>query len=112
MAGISRSIPAVVALLLLSAHFYRAAALVPAVLSAAAVALVFVRRPWAAFVLRLGLAAGSIVWIVTAWGIAQERMAAGKPYLRMLAILGAVAAFTAVAAGALPNATARKVSRP
>lgn len=64
-----RSIPSVLALLVLAAHFYRAAALVPAVSCVAA--------------------------------IAQDRMAAGKPYLRMLVILGAVTAFTAVAAWAL-----------
>ncbi len=93
-----RSIPAVLALLLLAAHFYRAAAVVPAGLCVAAVALVFVQRPWALFVVRWGLAAGAVVWIVTAGRIAQHRMAAGEPYLRMLAILGLVAAFTAFAA--------------
>ncbi len=96
-----RSIPAVLALLVLAAHFYRAAAFVPAVLCVAAIALVFVKRPWALLVLRWGLAAGAVVWMMTAWRIAQDRMAAGKPYLRMLVILGAVAAFTAVAAWAL-----------
>jgi hypothetical protein len=70
----------------------------PAALCVAAVALLFVKRPFAAHVLRLGLAAGTIVWIVTAWRIAQDRMAAGTPYVRMLVILGLVAAFTALAA--------------
>jgi len=93
-----RSIPAVLALLLLAAHFYRAAAFIPAVVSVAAVALVFVRKPWAVLVLRVGLAAGTIVWIATAWQIAQHRMADGEPYLRMALILGLVAAFTAFAA--------------
>jgi hypothetical protein len=103
-----RSILAILALVLLAAHFYRAAAFVPAGLCAAAVALVFVKRRWAVLSLQLGLTAGAVVWIVTAWRIAQERMAAGKPYLRMLAILGAVAVFTAVAAWALGRTTDRK----
>ena len=102
MARVWRSIPAVLALLLLAAHFFRAAAFVPAGLCVAAVALVFVRRSWAASTLQLGLAAGTVVWIVTAWRIAQQRMAAGMPYLRMLAILGAVAAFTGIAAWIFP----------
>jgi hypothetical protein len=42
--------------------------------------------------------------VITAWRIAQSRMNAGMPYLRMLAILGAVAAFTAFAAWILPGA--------
>ncbi len=97
-----RSIPAVLALLLLAAHFYRAVAIVPAVLCVAAVALVFVKRPWAVSTLRLGLAVGTVVWIVTAWRIAQQRMAAGMPYIRMLAILGGVAVFTAIAVWIFP----------
>ena len=96
-----RLFPAVLALLLLAAHFYRAASVVPAGLCVAAVALVFMKRPWAVLAVRLGLAAGTIVWIVTAWRIARDRMNAGMPYLRMLAILGAVAAFTAIAAWTL-----------
>lgn len=106
-----RSIPAVLALLLLAAHFYRAAAIVPAVVCVAAIALVFVKRPWALLAVRIGLAAGTLVWIVTAWRIATQRMEAGMPYSRMLAILGAVAAFTAVAAWALGTASDRKASR-
>jgi len=104
MPRVLRSIPAVLALLLLAAHFYRAAAIVPAVACVAAVALVFVKRPWAVSVLRWGLAAGTVVWLVTAWRIARDRIDAGMPYLRMLAILGAVAVFTAVAAWALGTA--------
>jgi len=111
MARVWRSIPAVLALLLLAAHFFRAAAFVPAGLCVAAVALVFVKRPWAVATLRLGLAVGAGVWVVTAWRIAQQRMAAGMPYLRMLVILGAVAAFTAVAAWALGRSTGRTASR-
>jgi len=99
-----RSIPSVLAALLLAAHFYRAAALVPAAFCVAAVALVFIRHPSAVLALRIGLAAGTVVWLVTAWRIAQARMDAGTPYLRMLAILTAVAAFTAVAAWILPGA--------
>jgi hypothetical protein len=106
-----RSIPAVLALLLLAAHFYRAAAFVPAGLCVAAVALVFVRRPWAVSTLRLGLAAGTGVWLVTAWRIAQQRIAAGMPYLRMLVILGAVAAFTAMALWIFPVSRSSREAR-
>jgi hypothetical protein len=70
----------------------------------AALALLFIRRRAAALVLRLGLAVGSVVWIVTAWRIAQTRMNAGEPHLRMLAILGGVALLTAIAAWILPEA--------
>jgi presenilin-like A22 family membrane protease len=104
MADAFRSIPAVMALIVLAAHFYRAEAVVPAIICVAAIALVFLRRPWPMWIVRLGLSAGSVLWLITAWRIAQSRMNAGMPYLRMLAILGAVAAFTAFAAWILPGA--------
>jgi hypothetical protein len=99
-----RSIPAALAALLLAAHFYRAAEMIPAFLCLAAIVLMFVRLPWVVLALRVGLAAGAVVWLITAWRIAQARMDSGTPYLRMLAILGAVAAFTAIAAWTLPGA--------
>jgi len=111
MARVWRLIPAVLALLLLAAHFLRAVAIVPAVLCVAAIALVFVKRPWAVLALRLGLAAGTVVWIVTAWRIARDRMDAGMPYLRMLAILGAVAVFTAIAAWIYPVSRSSREAR-
>jgi len=116
MARVLRSIPAVLALLLLAAHFYRASSLVLAVLCVAATALAFTGPAWAVAVLRTMLAAGSVLWVVTAWQIARARLSSGMPYLRLLAILGAVAVFTAIAAWALPaagpKATARTDSRP
>jgi hypothetical protein len=102
-ARVLRSIPAGLAALLLAAHFYRASAFVPAALCVAAISLLFIRRKAAARTLRVGLAAGSFVWIVTAWRIARIRMNAGEPYFRMLAILGGVALFTAIAAWILPT---------
>jgi hypothetical protein len=99
-----RSIPAALAALLLAAHFYREAAMIPSFFCVAAVVLAFIRRPWVVLALRVGLAAGIVVWLLTAWRIAQARMDAGTPYVRMLAILGAVAAFTAIAAWVLPGA--------
>jgi hypothetical protein len=97
--------------LLLAAHFYRAAAIAPAAVCVAAIALAFVRRPWAVLVLRLGLTVGSVVWIVTAWRIARVRMDAGMPYVRMLLILGAVAVFTAWAAWVLPGRVRRRTDQ-
>lgn len=102
MSVVLRTIPAALAAFLLAAHFYRAAAMIPAFFCVAAVVLVFIRRPRIVLALRVGLAAGTVVWLMTAWRIAQARRDSGTPYLRMLAILGAVAAFTAFAAWALP----------
>jgi hypothetical protein len=86
------------ALLLLSAHFYRGGTYVLAAASFALIAFVFVSRPWAARVLQVLLFAGALEWLRTAWVLAEHRAAMGQPYLRMVVILGAVAAVTAIAA--------------
>ena len=102
-----RGVPAALASLLLAAHFFRGAHSGAAALCVVAAGLSFVRRPWIAAGLRLGLVAGSVLWVLTAWRIAQSRMEAGNPYVRMLVILGAVAAFTAWSAWLLPSGRRR-----
>ncbi|NJD32373.1 MAG: hypothetical protein FIB04_10850 [Gammaproteobacteria bacterium] len=92
------AILAVLALLLLAAHFYRAGSHVLAIVSFALVALVFVTRPWAARVLRITLFLGALEWLRTAWMLAGHRAAMGQPYARMLVILFAVALVTVLAA--------------
>ncbi len=89
---------AVLALLLLAAHFYRAGSLVLAIAAFALIALAFVTRPWAARVLRITLVLGALEWLRTAWMLAGHRAAVGQPYARMLVILCAVALVTVLAA--------------
>jgi hypothetical protein len=86
------------ALLLLAAHFFRGGLFPLAAVSFCLTALVFVSRPWAALLLRTALALGSIEWLRTAWVLSERRALAEQPYMRMLLILGAVAALTLVAA--------------
>ena len=86
------------ALLLLAAHFFRGGLIPLAALSLALVTLLFVSQPWAALILRTALALGSIEWLRTAWVLFARRALADQPYTRMLLILGAVAAFTVIAA--------------
>jgi len=88
----------VLALLLLAAHFVHAGLWPVAAACVAAVALIGVGKPWAARVLQALLACGAIEWVLTAATIAQLRIAHQQPYLRMLLILGSVAAFTVLAA--------------
>jgi hypothetical protein len=104
MARVARAIPAALAFLLMAAHYLRAGHLASSALCVVAAGLSFVRRPWIVAALRLGLAAGSVLWVLTAWRIAQSRMEAGSPYVRILVILGAVATFTAFSAWLLPSA--------
>jgi hypothetical protein len=102
-----RVLPAVLATLILGAHFFRAGDLVFVAACLALVPVLFVPRPAVRAFCRICLAAGAVVWLFAAWRIARFRIAAGEPYLRMLAILGGVAAFTAFAAWALPRGRAK-----
>lgn len=96
-----------VALLLLGAHFFRAGLVPVTVACLGLLALVFVRRPWAARLLQAALALGVLEWLRTAWLFAAARAAAGQPYGRLLLILGGVALLTALAGWALRSAPAR-----
>lgn len=86
------------ALLLLAAHFVHAGLPAAALACVAAAGLLWVRRPWAARTLQVLLLLGAIEWILTAATLAQARIAHGQAYVRLLLILGGVAAWTVFAA--------------
>jgi len=96
------------ALLLLAAHFFRAGWAPIAGLFAALVTLLFVRTPWAARILQVTLAVGTLEWLRTAWVFAAARAAADQPYARLLVIIGTVAALTALAAWMIGHRTGRR----
>ena len=90
--------PAVLATVLLAAHFLRFWALELVTLLLLFPFLLLVRRPWAARVYQAVLAVGALLWLRTAMTLAEERRAEGLPSGRLLAILLGVALFTALAA--------------
>jgi hypothetical protein len=83
---------------LLAAHFYRAGQLALAIIALALVVLLAVPRAWAARTLQVALVLGAVEWLRTLASFAAVRVSFGQPYLRMALILGAVAAFTLLAA--------------
>ena len=95
------------ALLLLGAHFFRAALVSLTVACLGGLALLFVRARWAWVALQVALGLGAIEWLRTAWDFASMRAAVGQPYTRLLVILGGVALLTALAALVLWTRTAR-----
>lgn len=84
--------------LLLAAHFFRAGQLALTVASVALLVLLAVPRAWAARLLQVALVVGGLEWIRTLVEVAAARVSIGQPYLRLALILGAVAAFTLLAA--------------
>lgn len=101
---ILRLLPVVVSTLVLAAHLFRggwplaltvAVALLP-------FALVGARRP-AVRAVQLVLVVGAAEWLRTVVTLVAARREAGLPHLRLAAILGTVAAVTALAVGTLES---------
>ena len=90
--------PALLATLVLAAHFLRRGRFVPFVVCIAAAAFVFVRRPWARRALQAFLVLGIAEWAWTSAQLVNERRAEGEPAGRLVVIMGVVMAVTAGAA--------------
>jgi hypothetical protein len=91
-------LPVGLSALVLAAHFLRSGNVPLLLASLAMIFLMFVRRSWAARVIRLGLLFGTIEWVRTLMLLIATRKELGQPYTRLGIILGAVAAVTAASA--------------
>ena len=98
-------------LLVLGAHFMRYGNDVGMVLSVAPIALLFVRKPWAARVIQLVLVFGAVEWATTLVGLVQMRMAQGLPATRLAIILGTVIVVTLAAALLFETQAMKRVYR-
>lgn len=89
-------LPVILSLLALAAHFVRSANYLAVLGLLALIPLLTLRRPWVALVARGTLWLGAGVWLYTGARFTLERLRLGEPYLRMVLILGGVAAFSAL----------------
>ncbi len=106
----SGGLVACLAALLLAAHFLRSGATGLVAVCLLAPLLLVSRRRWVLHAVSAMLAAGAAVWVHTGFELANARMAHGLPWLRLVVILGVVAALTGAAAIALRGRTARERS--
>jgi hypothetical protein len=91
-------LPVGLSLLVLGAHFLRAGRPLLALVVLLTLALLFVRRRWAARVVQGVLGLGGLVWIRTLVVLASLRIHTGEPVRRMVIILGSVAAVSLLSA--------------
>jgi hypothetical protein len=91
----------VLSFLLLGAHFLRDGAWLMTAVCAILALLVAWPRAWVPRVLQAALALGTVEWLWTAFLIGQQRMAEGRPWIRMAIILGVVALMTAASIAAV-----------
>lgn len=101
-------LPAVLAMLVLAAHFLRFWALELVTLLLLFPFLLLIRRPWAARLYQAVLVFGALLWARTAMVLAAGRRAEGQPSARLLVILLGVALFTAVAAALFETPALRR----
>jgi hypothetical protein len=93
-----RLAPVIVSFVVLAAHFARAGETALAVTVLLLPLLLVLRRRWGARAVELALVLGAIEWIRTTLSLVDLRRAHGLPWLRLVAILGAVAAVTLASA--------------
>jgi hypothetical protein len=96
-------------LVVLGAHFLRYGNEIGVAVSLAPIALLFVRKPWAARIVQVVLALGAIEWATTLIGLVQMRLAQDQPATRMAIILGVVVMVTAASALLFETQTMKRI---
>ncbi len=91
-------LPAILSFLALTAHWLHGGNSLLAVVSIAMCFLLLVPRRWVARLAQVVLILAAGVWILTSYGIAQQRMAQGREWKRSAVILLSVGAFSVVGA--------------
>lgn len=103
--------PVVLSLVVLGAHFLRAGNISLLAAVVVLLALLAVRRPWAARTLQVALVIGALEWCRTLFSLALERIARGEPVVRLVIILGAMAMVTVMSSLLFETATLRRLYR-
>ena len=103
-------VPIVLSVLVLGAHVLRLSNSLPiaGAMVLVLIGLLFVRQPWSARFVQTVLVIGTVEWLRTMLALAQVRAALGEPYLRLVLILGVVAAVTLCAALLFQTRTLRE----
>ena len=103
-----RLLPVIFSFLLLSAHFSRADFTLAVAACLVLPFFLLVRKAWLPPLLQIILVLGSIEWLRTLAYLARQRIEGGEPWLRLAAILGAVALFTAASACVFSSQTLKE----
>lgn len=104
-------IPIVLSLAVLGAHFMRYGNSLGIIAAVVLVGLLFIRRPWVARLIQVALVLGAVEWVHTLYVYAQLRVAFGEPYVRLVIILGTVAAITLTSALLFQTRDLKKIYR-
>jgi hypothetical protein len=84
----------VLSLIVLGAHFLRYGNMLGVLGALVLIGMLFVRQAWVARLIQVILVLGALEWVRTLFVMARWRAAQGEPFVRMVVILGIVAAVT------------------
>ena len=102
-------LPAIVSLLVLCGHLIRSGLVLVVFLVPFLLCLLLIPRAWVVRLFQLLLTIAAMEWVRTAVFLAVERQEDGRPWLRMVIILGAVAAFNIFSMLLFESAVLRRV---
>ena len=106
-----RSIPIILAAILMGAHFLRSYSLMPMAISLLAPLLLLIKKRWSLVILQLLTVPAAAIWLITLNAIIQERIFEQRSWIASAMILGIVALFT-LFAGWLLNSPKIKEQYP
>lgn len=89
-----RSIPIILAAVLLAAHFLRSYSLLPMAICLLAPFLLLIKKRWSLLTLQLLTIPAALIWLFTLSGIIQRRIFEQRSWTASAIILGVVALFT------------------
>lgn len=92
-----RTLPIILAAILLAAHFLRSYSLLPMALSLLAPCLLFIKKRWSLLILQLLTLPAAAIWMLTLNDIIQQRVFEHRSWTASAIILGVVTAFTLLA---------------
>ncbi len=101
-------LPTVLSFWILGAHYLRAGNWVMVGACVVMPAALLVRQRWVLRAVQALLLLGCGEWVLTAWGLMQERMARHEAFGRLIVILGGVGASCVAAALLLETARVKK----
>ena len=101
-------LPPLLSLLVLGAHFLRAGNLLLLGAALVLMAILLVRRPWAARAAQVALLFGTAEWARTLVVLAGARARAGEPFARLVTILSGVALATGLSTLVLRTGRVRR----
>ena len=96
------------ATILIAAHFLRTFSIIPMMICLAAPFLLFIKKRWSLLTVQALTVIAAIIWLVTLYGIIQQRILEGRSWTASAIILGVVTGYTLLTGWLMNSPLARE----